>query len=39
MKKNNSKTVHQRRDFLRQVATGAAAVGLGMISSPIPLSA
>ncbi len=39
MKKNNSNTVNERRDFLRQVATGAAAVGLGILSSPIPLSA
>ncbi len=39
MKKNNSKTVNERRGFLRQVATGAAAVGLGMLSAPIPLSA
>ncbi len=39
MKKNNLKPVTERRDFLRQVATGAAAVSLAMISSPIPLSA
>lgn len=39
MKKNISKSVTERRDFLRQVATGAAAVSLTMLSSPIPLSA
>ncbi|MEO6219498.1 MAG: twin-arginine translocation signal domain-containing protein [Ginsengibacter sp.] len=39
MKKNISKAVNERRDFLRQVATGAAAVSLSMLSSPIPLSA
>lgn len=39
MKKNHSKTVHERRDFLRQVAAGAAAVSLSMLSSPIQLSA
>lgn len=39
MKKNNSKTVNERRNFLRHVATGAAAVSLAMLSSPIPLSA
>ncbi len=39
MKKNNSKTVSERRDFLKQVATGAAAVSLSMLSSSIPLSA
>lgn len=39
MKKNNSKPVNERRDFLRQVATGAAAASLAMIASPIPLSA
>ncbi len=39
MKKNNSQTLNERRNFLRQVATGAAAVSLAMMSSPIPLSA
>lgn len=39
MKKNISKPANERRDFLRQVATGAAAVSFAMISSPIPLSA
>ena len=39
MKKNNSQTLNERRNFLRQVATGAAAVSLAMMSPPIPLSA
>ncbi|MEP7252886.1 MAG: twin-arginine translocation signal domain-containing protein [Ginsengibacter sp.] len=39
MKKNNSTTVNKRRDFLRQVAAGAATVSIASLLSPLPLSA
>ncbi len=39
MKKNIFKPVNERRHFLKQVATGAAAVSLAMVSSPLPLAA
>ncbi|MEP6949026.1 MAG: twin-arginine translocation signal domain-containing protein [Ginsengibacter sp.] len=39
MKKNISDNITERRDFLKQVATGAAALSLTMFTPPIPLSA
>nr|MDQ6890914.1 twin-arginine translocation signal domain-containing protein [Bacteroidota bacterium] len=38
MKKNHFKPVSERRDFLKQIATGA-VVTLGALASPIPLTA
>src|SRR5665213_1767803 len=39
MQQKNSKSVNARRDFLKQVATGAAAVSLSMMAPPLKLSA
>jgi intracellular sulfur oxidation DsrE/DsrF family protein len=39
MKKNSSNSVSERRDFLKQVATGAAALGLTMLAPPLSLKA
>ena len=39
MKKNISNPVSERRDFLKQVATGAAALSLTMLAPPLSLSA
>lgn len=39
MKRNNVKPANERRDFLRQVATGAAAMSLTMLTPAIPASA
>jgi len=39
MKKNSSDSVSERRDFLKQVATGAAALGLTMLAPPLSLKA
>ncbi len=39
MKKNTSTSTNERRVFLKHVATGAAALGLTMLTPPIPLSA
>jgi intracellular sulfur oxidation DsrE/DsrF family protein len=39
MKKNDQPQVSQRRDFLKQFATGAAVLGAGMLAAPLPLSA
>jgi intracellular sulfur oxidation DsrE/DsrF family protein len=39
MKKTISRPTSERRDFLKQVATGAAALGLTMLAPPLPLSA
>lgn len=39
MKKNISNPVSERRDFLKQVATGAAALSLTMLAPPLSLQA
>ena len=39
MKKNISNSVTERRDFLKQVATGAAALSLTMLAPPLSLKA
>jgi intracellular sulfur oxidation DsrE/DsrF family protein len=39
MKKNISNPVSERRDFLKQVATGAAALSLTMLAPPLSLTA
>jgi intracellular sulfur oxidation DsrE/DsrF family protein len=39
MKKNVSQPVTERREFLKQVATGAAALSLTMLVPPLPLEA
>jgi hypothetical protein len=39
MRKNDQPQVSQRRTFLKQVATGAAVLGAGMLAGPLPLSA
>ena len=39
MKKNISNLTGERRDFLKQVATGAAALSLSMLAPPLSLSA
>ena len=39
MKKNISNSVSERRDFLKQVATGAAALSLTMLAPPLSLQA
>jgi intracellular sulfur oxidation DsrE/DsrF family protein len=39
MKKNDQPQISQRRDFLKQFATGAAVLGAGMLAAPLPLSA
>jgi len=39
MKKNISASTNDRRDFLKHVATGAAALSLTMLASPLPLAA
>ena len=39
MKKNSTDVANERRDFLKQMATGAAALSLSMFAPPINLSA
>ena len=39
MKKNNLNSVSERRDFLKQVASGAAALSLTMLTPPLSLHA
>jgi intracellular sulfur oxidation DsrE/DsrF family protein len=39
MKRNTSNPVSERRDFLKQVATGAAALSLTMLAPPLSLQA
>ncbi len=39
MKKNNQPPLNQRRDFLKQFATGAAVLSTGILSIPLQLSA
>lgn len=39
MKKNDHPGLNQRRDFLKQVATGAAVLGTGILASPLAATA
>lgn len=39
MNKNDQPELKQRRTFLKQVATGAAVLGAGILAAPLPLSA
>ncbi len=39
MKKNNELPLSQRRNFLKQFATGAAVLGTGILASPLSLAA